>query len=56
MNTKLEKKFEKIAETAIREAELVDCDGKDFVKGLDIIVSEVQQRLQLAADEFKGDL
>lgn len=52
MNDELEKKFERIAENAIREAELVDCDGKEFVEGLKVIASEIQHRLESAADEF----
>ena len=56
MNDPLEKRFEEIARRAIEDAEHVKCDGKDFVEGLKIIVSEVRHRLECAAEEFGSDL
>lgn len=53
MTEALEKKFEKIAEDTIRSAELVDCDGVDFVEGLRTIKALVEHRLECAADEFR---
>jgi hypothetical protein len=46
--------WSKIAETAIEEAENVDCPGPQFVLGLREIVDILRSRLESAQDEF-GD-
>jgi hypothetical protein len=56
MDADLEEKFEEIAQTAIEEAESVDCSGKDFVEGLKVIASQIRHRLEGAASEFKVNL
>lgn len=47
--------FSKIAETAIAEAENVDCPGTKFVAGLREIIEVLQSRLESARDEFGDD-
>lgn len=56
MNEELEERFEEIAQTAIEEAEGVDCSGKEFVEGLNVMASQIRHRLEAAADEFKVGL
>lgn len=45
------KAFEKIAKSAVLEAETVKCSFTDFVAGLDIIVQAVKDRFDMASDE-----
>lgn len=48
MKANVEAQFEEIAENAIASAEAVTCPYGDFVEGLELIVSELRDRLELA--------
>jgi hypothetical protein len=51
----MDEEFEKIAQDAIEKAEAVNCEGEDFVAGLEVMLSLIQDRLESARDEFSSD-
>jgi hypothetical protein len=44
--------FQEIADTAIEAAEAIECEGSEFVAGLEVIFDALKQRLEEAREEF----
>lgn len=48
----MENEFQEIADRALEEADAIDCEGPEFVAGLELIFNAVKDRLEEAREEF----
>lgn len=54
MSKRTEMEFQQMAEDLISEAEAVECSLHEFADGLESILHDVKERLELVRDELKG--